>query len=93
MRIPEQTDRRLWDADANHNNDNNNNLSNRRREKNSRSDSMLVLPKKNWKQQHRDFRREMSDSMLDVMVAPTTTRGCYSDYLRKGLAIEELDKE
>jgi hypothetical protein len=54
-RIQETTDRRLWDAAAN----GNDNLMRR-----EISDSMLVIPKRNWKQQQRDFRREMSDSML-----------------------------
>ena len=54
------------------------------------SDSMLVIPKRIWKQQQRDFRREMSESMVDVIAL--TTRGCCSD-LKKGLAIAELDEE
>ena len=56
------------------------------------SDSMLVIPKRIWKhqQRERDFRREMSESMVDVIAL--TTRGCCSD-LKKGLAIAELDEE
>ena len=57
------------------------------------SNSMLVIPKRIWKQQQqqRDFRLEMSESMVDVIAL--TTRGCCSDLLKKGLAIAELDEE
>ncbi|OEU08294.1 hypothetical protein FRACYDRAFT_250083 [Fragilariopsis cylindrus CCMP1102] len=75
---------------ANHNNDNNKNL--RFRRETIMSDSLLVIPKRIWKhqQQQRDFRREMSESMVDVIAL--TTRGCCSD-LKKGLAIAELGEE
>ncbi|OEU12079.1 hypothetical protein FRACYDRAFT_244320 [Fragilariopsis cylindrus CCMP1102] len=90
-KVPE--DRQLWDANNtnDNDNDNNNHLSNRRREKNSRSDSMLVIPKKNWKQKQCNFRREMSDSKLLELRIPIKKRNC-SD-LMKGVAIMELDKE